>query len=194
MDNKSKKNTRMPGCRGSVVTTDPEPVGDGSDRLDRKSCSTQPEETANQPMPGESGNERTFRIMDETEFVPKDFEVPVFGNSIEGAIGYSSLVRQLNDAFVSRVQYYRSSAGGSLNVEEARKQAFRPAHNQEEERKIFDDLVAYPVDKFDFTQLAELHHYAPQVAEWLWEKVKEEGRKEFESGISRRARCFRSVT
>jgi hypothetical protein len=33
-----------------------------------------------------------------------------------------------------------------------------------------------------FSDLHNLHHYAPRVAERLWEKIKQEGRGEFESG------------
>jgi hypothetical protein len=135
------------------------------------------------PSPESSNSKRDeFDILESHEFVPNDYESAVFADSLEASIGYSSLLRQIDDAFARRIAFYRSKAGGSLSVEEARKAASRTCSNIEEAREIFDDMKRFPVDSFDLLRLASLHDYAPRVAEHLWEKLKEEGPKEFESG------------
>jgi hypothetical protein len=57
---------------------------------------------------------------------PKDFKVDVPIDSLESAVGYSSLFRQMHQAFIRIVAFYRSSAGGSLSIEDARKGCISP--------------------------------------------------------------------
>ena len=111
-----------------------------------------------------------------------DFEVGVDVDSLESAVGYSSLYRQLHNAFVQRVAFYRSKTGGSLSIEEAREKAFHPCMDSEEAKKEFNMMLSLPIDCLNFVDLLELHNFAPRVAERFWENVKREGRLEFESG------------
>ena len=103
-------------------------------------------------------------------------------SSLEAAVGYSSLLRQMHAGFLRRVDYYRSSAGGSLSVEEARAAAFKAGTSDEEARKLLADLMRLPLDKIGFADLMDLQAVDPQTAEKFWESVKVEGQKEFESG------------
>ena len=114
--------------------------------------------------------------------IPEDFEIDVPINSLESAIGYSSLLRQMQRSYARRVAYYRSNAGGCLSVEESRARAFHACTDKEEALKIFDSLMRLPLEILNFVDLAELQSYSPRSAEWFWEKLKQEGKKEFESG------------
>jgi len=85
-------------------------------------------------------------------------------------------------AYIQRVAYCRSNAGGSLSLDEARQEAFHTCTDEEEALKIFDSLMSLPLEHLNFVDLAELQSYSPRSAEWIWEKLKQEGRAEFESG------------
>lgn len=49
----------------------------------------------------------------------------VYADSLESCIGYDSLLRVMSQYFGSRVAFYRSEKGGSLSLEEARKEVYR---------------------------------------------------------------------
>src|SRR5687767_14707813 len=51
-----------------------------------------------------------FEKWDERDSIPEDFVVDVPIDSLESAIGYSSLYRQMHQAFVRNVAFYRSAA------------------------------------------------------------------------------------
>ena len=127
-------------------------------------------------------NDQVFEIWDEHEFRPQDFGVRVPIDSLESRVGYSSLFRQMHQAFVRIVAFHRSPAGGSLSIEDARKAAFHACTSKEEAKEKFDTLMSLPVESLHFVDLMELHSEAPRVAERFWERVKREARKEFESG------------
>lgn len=110
----------------------------------------------------------------------ENVKVPI--DSFEASIGYSSLMRQMHKAYVRRVAYYRSSIGGSLSVEEARKRAFHEPVDQKTAKEMVDEMLRLPVDSLNFIDLHNLQAVAPNLAEAFWELAKEEGRKEFESG------------
>ncbi len=131
---------------------------------------------------GNAYNDAVFDVWDEHEFNPQDFEVRIPIDSLESRVGYSSLFRQMHDAFVRTVAFYRSPSGGSLSIDEARKAAFHACESKGEAKKIFDTLMSLPVESLNFVDLMELHGQAPRVAERFWERVKREARKEFESG------------
>jgi hypothetical protein len=103
-------------------------------------------------------------------------------SSLEAAVGYGSLMRQMHASFLRRVAYYRSPAGGSLSVEDARGAAFHACTNDEEARVLLDELMRLPIDKLSFADLMELQAVDPRTAEQFWELVKIEGREEYESG------------
>lgn len=113
---------------------------------------------------------------------PEDFltEIPI--DSLESQVGYSSLFRQMHQAFIRTVAFYKSPEGGSLSVDEARERAFHVCNNKEEAKQRFRELMQLPLESLNFVDLMELQNEAPRVAERFWEHAKLEGRKEFESG------------
>jgi len=132
----------------------------------------------------EAENERQ-RLIEQLEFEKAtggsdNVQVPI--DSFEASIGYSSLMRQMHKAYVRRVAYYRSSIGGSLSVEEARKRAFHEPVDQKTAKEMVDEMLRLPVDSLNFIDLLGLQSLAPNLAETFWELAKVEGRREFESG------------
>lgn len=123
-----------------------------------------------------------FDQYESEEFCPRDLQTEISVDSLESNVGYSSLLRQMHNAFVRSVAFYRSPIGGGLSVEEARAQAFHACTDREEAEKILDKLTRYPLDCLNFVDLQELYSYAPRAAEGFWEMTKDEGRREFESG------------
>jgi len=123
-----------------------------------------------------------FNQAENEEFIPPDFETYVPVDSLESAVGYSSLIRQMQRMYIKSIAFYRSDAGGCLTIEEARKRAFHPCTNEEEALKLFDSLMSLPLERLNFVDLAQLQSFSPRTAEWFWENAKHEGRKEFESG------------
>ena len=123
-----------------------------------------------------------FDVWDIREFTPQDFMVDVPINSLESAVGYTSLLRQMHQSFVRMVAFYKSPIGGSLSTDEARANAFHACKNVDEAKEKFRKMLRLPVENLNFIDLDELHIFAPRVAERLWERTKKEGRKEFESG------------
>ena len=128
------------------------------------------------------GVSNLFERWEVGDFEPQDFETYAFSNSLEACIGYSSLYRQMQHAFVKKVAYYRSEAGGSLSIDDARANAFHACTNAEEAKKELNMMLGQRVENLNFVDLLELHNFTPRVAERLWEHYKREGRKEFESG------------
>lgn len=114
--------------------------------------------------------------------VPPDEDVPVAINSLESRIGYTSLLRQMQQAYVRQVAFYRSRAGGSLSVDEARAKAFHVCTDPTEAVEELSTLKRVSLESLNFVDLLKLHTRAPRVAERFWEQIKKEGRKEFESG------------
>jgi hypothetical protein len=119
-------------------------------------------------------------------------EVEVFANSIESGLGYGSLLRVLSRVYNNHVAYLRSERGGSLSLEEARAQAYRRDVTDEEALKMFDILVRCPSEKINFWDLMTLNHNSPAMAQNLWEMIKREAAKEFETG-HRAAEAFEPV-
>ncbi len=123
-----------------------------------------------------------FEKWDSQEGIPGDFSFEIPIDSLESCVGYSSLFRQMQQAFVRRVAFHKTEAGGSLSGEEARKMAFHGCNDKEKAKEEFRQLMSLPLESLNFVDLMELQQYAPRVAEWFWERAKREGRKEFESG------------
>lgn len=130
----------------------------------------------------EAGYSRIFDNWDESEFESNDYVIEVETDSLESNIGYSSLLRQMHNAYIRRFAFYRSEAGGALSREEARARAFHPAANKDEAKKLFSNLMSRSVDSLNFIDLMELQEQAPRAAEKFWERIKQEARAEFESG------------
>jgi hypothetical protein len=123
-----------------------------------------------------------FDRWDEQEFQPLDFGTPIPVDSMESSVGYSSLFRQMHQSFIRTVAFYRSEAGGSLTIDEARKAAFHACNNREEAQKIFSSLMSLPLESLNFVDLMKLQSFSPRAAESFWEMAKMQGRAEFESG------------
>jgi hypothetical protein len=123
-----------------------------------------------------------FERWEAGEFTSQDFQTVVSIDSLESGVGYSSLIRQLEQAFAAEVAYYRSAEGGFLSIDEARQAAFRPCADVEEAKKELNMMMSVPLERLNFIDLLKLQKIAPRVAEQFWENAKLEGRKEFESG------------
>src|SRR5215212_2049429 len=72
------------------------------------------------------------------EIMTQDHEVEVDLNSLEARVGYGSLLREFQKAFVERVAFYRSDFGGALSVEEARARAYHACKDDEEAKRIYN--------------------------------------------------------
>jgi hypothetical protein len=115
--------------------------------------------------------------------VEKDLTtVEVSLDSLEANVGYGSLLRELQHAYIERVAYYRSKTGGALSLEEARAKAYHACTDEAEANRIYDQMMSYPLDCLDFVDLAEMWPVAPRIAEGIWEKIKDEAGDKFESG------------
>jgi hypothetical protein len=131
-------------------------------------------------------NARTRRPKDISPSIeiPPDGDdyVAVAVNSLEGRVGYSSLLRQLQEAYIVRVAFFRSKEGGALSPDEVRARAFQPCEDEEEAKRLYDELRRNPVDQIRFIDLASMWRISPTFSESLWEMIKTEARDEFESG------------
>jgi hypothetical protein len=114
--------------------------------------------------------------------VSQDQTVEVDLDSLEANIGYDSLIRELQHAYLDRVAYYRSQNNGALTIEEARAKAYHACKDKEEAKRVYDRIMSYPVDAIDFVDLLEMWPVAPHLAERLWEMLKSKAGDEFESG------------
>lgn len=151
-----------------------------SEQAEREARETKMEATVKDP--NAAFYDSLFEKWDEKSDIPKDFQIDVPVDSLESCVGYSSLFRQMHKAFVRQVAFYKTSAGGSLSVEDARAKAFHACTSKEEAKEHFKEIMELPIDLLNFVDLMKLQNEAPRVAEWLWEQTKREGRKEFESG------------
>jgi len=116
------------------------------------------------------------------EALSKDHMVEVDLDSLEAKVGYGSLLRELQHAYIERVAFYRSQGGGALSVEEARANAYHACKDEEEALRLYDKMMSYPLDNIDFVDLYEMWPVAPRVAESIWEMLKDEAGDKFESG------------
>ena len=106
----------------------------------------------------------------------------VYADSLESFIGYNSLLRVMSKYFGSRVAFYRSAAGGSLSLEEARKEVYRENLTDKEATELLDSLMRMPTEQINFHHLLELNENSPRTAQNLWEMIKREAKNEFETG------------
>jgi hypothetical protein len=116
------------------------------------------------------------------EYLEEIRQVAVFSDSLECFIGYDSLLRVMGKWFGSRVAYYRSAAGGSLSLEDARKEVYRRNISDKEATELLDQVMRMPRDRIGFWHLMELNDRSPRSAENVWEMIKREAQREFESG------------
>lgn len=103
-------------------------------------------------------------------------------NSLEGSVGYGSLLRAMFEAGRRRVAFYRSPVGGNLSPEEAWAAVYRDCGDAELARLELAELQAQPLDTISFADLLPIVSVAPRLAEQVWEHIKSEAQAEFESG------------
>jgi hypothetical protein len=182
--------TRKKGVKKGSESQAAEPVEVGAQ--EKTSMGLQPAEESRavvQPLPAEV-HER-FRLPPD-QFIDSQDRLEeakaehrrrlVYADSVEGRVGYNSLIRLLGHHYVKQVAYYRSAEGGSLPVDEARARAYRECRDEEQAAELFDLLMSKPVDWIDFSDLSELNSFSKAMAQNVWEIVKREARDEFESG------------
>jgi len=112
----------------------------------------------------------------------EDEQVEVYTDSLEASIGYNSLLRELQHAYIQRVAFYRSKAGGALSAEEARAKAYHNCKDKDEAERLYNELMSFPIDSIDYSSLGDLWPVAPKLAQSVWEMMKMEAMDEFESG------------
>lgn len=159
----------------------------GEYEITKKATATEPEKKIRFPT---DVKERFQMMPDEFQDVQNAIEayqhekreVEVYANSIESFLGYDSLIRVMSQWFGNRVAYYRSEAGGSLSLEDARKAVYRQKITSEEAEELFDRIVRTPTEHISFWHLLELNDYSPTIAQNMWEMIKREAANEFESG------------
>jgi hypothetical protein len=133
------------------------------------------------PVQGEQAEEQSLEsIID--DLMTKDHEVEVDLDSLEARVGYGSLLREFQKAFVERVAFYRSDFGGALSVEEARARAYHACKDEEEAKRIYNKIMRSSLDNIDFVDLYEMWPVSPRLAEEIWERLKYEAGDKFESG------------
>lgn len=137
-----------------------------------------------------AAHDSTFEEWDAKEFIPEDAENGVPIDSLEAFVGYTSLFRQMHQAYVRRVAYHKSPTGGSLSSEEAIAATFHECTDAKDAKEEFQRLQGQPVEHLNFIDLLDLQRLAPRVAERLWEQIKSEGSKEFFSGHLSANICF----
>lgn len=109
-------------------------------------------------------------------------QVEVYADSLESFLGYDSLIRLLNKFYCNRVAYYRSEKGGSLSLEEARKAVYKQNITDEQAIELFQKLMRASSEHIGFWHLMELNDHSPAMAQNIWEMIKREATREFESG------------
>ncbi len=103
-------------------------------------------------------------------------------DSIENRSGYGSLVRILSRVYGDQVAFYMSDKGGNASPDEARAQVFGDDFTAERWLAHFHALREMPADEISFADLLVLNANSPEVAQGMWELIKREARREFESG------------
>lgn len=119
-------------------------------------------------------------FIDET--LQKDRQIEVAIDSLEANVGYGSLLRELEHAYLERVAFNRSEMGGSMSLEDARACAYHSCKDEAEAKRIYDKMMSYPLDNLDFVDLYKMWPVAPRLAENIWEHIKDEAGDKFESG------------
>ncbi len=131
------------------------------------------------PLADRDDEEALQRAIEESLSNPQT-EVPI--DSLEAAVEFGSLLREMQHAYLERVAYYRSTAGGSYSLEDARAAAYHQCKDVEEAKLELDKLRSYPLNIIGFVDLLPLMTIAPRMAEEFWDNMKVDALMEFESG------------
>ncbi|MEP7338018.1 MAG: hypothetical protein ABI977_09770 [Acidobacteriota bacterium] len=117
---------------------------------------------------------------------------PIYVNSIaSGLIGLDngSVLREMQNARNVMLRFYMGEQGGKLSLEEAKIKVDTYEGDVEE---AVGQLLSQPVDMASWYGLEKLHSKSPELAKTVWQWIKDEARREFESG-HRAAKAFEPV-
>jgi hypothetical protein len=171
--------------KGGLVTTKKQPRSAKTKATkQRKGTEKSVEEKVNAALDAE------FEQWNAKPFIPEDAENGVPINSLEASVGYTSLFRQMHQAYGRRVAYHKSPIGGSLSSEDAIAKTYHECTDAEDAKEEFRRLQGLPIEHLNFIDLVDLQRLAPRVAERLWEQTKREAKKEFLSGHLSANICF----
>jgi hypothetical protein len=92
-----------------------------------------------------------------------------------------SLVRIFREEWRNSVSFYRSEKGGSLTLDEAVERATRQVDEQRA-AEIFERVMTQSAEVTDFHDLHDLWTHSPEDAEFVWQQMKQEARREFMTG------------
>jgi hypothetical protein len=127
--------------------------------------------------------EEFVEVQDAIEaYQAEDREILIYANSIESKIGYDSLIRVLGNYFGKQMAYFRSVEGGSLSLEAALACVYKNNFDEAQATNLINEMVSIPTDTIGFSDLLAVHRNSPAMAENLWEAIKREAQREFESG------------
>ncbi|MBD0325226.1 MAG: hypothetical protein ICV68_02275 [Pyrinomonadaceae bacterium] len=113
-----------------------------------------------------------------------DDQRSVFTNSILAAEAFdewSSVLRELQKAQTARILFFTTPEGGEISLDEAMNRACDPYPNESTKERI-NNILRQPVTSITWIALDELFRRSPAAAKEVWDLVKQEARKEFESG------------
>ncbi|MEP7338563.1 MAG: hypothetical protein ABI977_12565 [Acidobacteriota bacterium] len=117
---------------------------------------------------------------------------PIYVNSIaSGLIGLDngSVLREMQNARNVMLRFYMGEDGGKLSLEEAKIKVDTYEGDVDE---AVGRLLSDPVDMASWYGLEKLHSKSPELAKTVWQWIKDEARREFESG-HRAAKAFEPV-
>lgn len=90
-------------------------------------------------------------------------------------------MRVFREEWRTRVAFYRSEEGGSLTLDEAIERATRKVDG-ERAAEIFERVLTQSTEITDFDDLHQLWTHSPEDAEFVWQEMKREARREFMTG------------
>lgn len=139
-----------------------------------------PTETDTQPEPAALSPQPTER--EQIERLLRDQPIGV-GSLAAGLLGLEqhSVLREMQQARTALIRFHLSAEGGNLPLEEAVRLADGPTDAATTDRLI-RELLTGPVTDACWEALEQVHARAPKVARKIWQLIREEARREFESG------------
>jgi hypothetical protein len=152
----------------------------------QKPTVTQESEAAETPLAAVSDGEllpvESARSMDMDGDTTE--RLSVFANSLMASDvleDWSSVLRELNKAYVARILFFMKPEGGEMSLEEAMNNACDPNPDESVDKKV-DDILRRPVTNITWSSIDALFRRSPEAAKEVWDLIKKEARNEFESG------------
>lgn len=109
---------------------------------------------------------------------------PIYMNSIAaGLLGLDrgSVLREMQQARASMLQFYLSEGGGKKTLEEALKLVGAPPNDDFTDQQL-QRVLAESVEQVSWYQLEQIYERAPNVTKKIWQLLKEEASGELKSG------------